>query len=48
MAEYGLASSVHSGDLEHALSIARGFRGGGMVHINDQILNYEHYILFGE
>ena len=44
--EYGLAASVHTGDLGRAQDLADKI-DAGMVHINDQPINEEPHVPFG-
>ncbi|WP_440007868.1 aldehyde dehydrogenase family protein [Halomicrococcus sp. SG-WS-1] len=44
--EYGLAASVHAGDLGRAHDLADAI-DAGMVHINDQPINDEPHVPFG-
>ncbi|WP_231185003.1 aldehyde dehydrogenase family protein [Haladaptatus sp. DYF46] len=44
--EYGLAASVHAGDLGRAQDLADAI-DAGMVHINDQPINEEPHVPFG-
>ncbi|MFB6282657.1 MAG: aldehyde dehydrogenase family protein [Halobacteria archaeon] len=44
--EYGLSSSVHSGDIEHAREVADQIEAG-MLHINDQPIHDEPHMPFG-
>ncbi|KZN24745.1 aldehyde dehydrogenase [Haladaptatus sp. R4] len=44
--EYGLAASVHAGDLGRAQDFADAI-DAGMVHINDQPINEEPHVPFG-
>lgn len=44
--EFGLSAAVHSASPHRALAIGKQLRAG-LVHINDQTVNYESYIPFG-
>ncbi|GAA0249317.1 aldehyde dehydrogenase family protein [Haladaptatus pallidirubidus] len=44
--EYGLAASIHAGDLGRAQDLADAI-DAGMVHINDQPINEEPHVPFG-
>ncbi|RBI59718.1 aldehyde dehydrogenase [halophilic archaeon] len=44
--EYGLTSSVYSGNMDHGRSVARRIEAG-MVHVNDQPFNDEEHMPFG-
>ncbi len=44
--EYGLAASVHAGDLDRARDLADAI-DAGMVHVNDQPINEEPSVPFG-
>ena len=44
--EYGLAASVHAGDLDRARDLADAIEAG-MVHVNDQPINEEPSVPFG-
>ena len=44
--EYGLSAAVQSRSESRALAIAKRLRSG-LVHVNDQTVNYESFIPFG-
>ena len=44
--EYGLSNSVYSGDRYHGIEVAKQM-DSGMVHVNDQSINFEPHLMFG-
>lgn len=43
---YGLSNSVYTSDIYHGIEVAKQMESG-MVHVNDQSINFEPHIMFG-